>query len=326
MVKRKLSTQQKRRIQSRRANDPTLNEDSLGPRQKGLVVANFGRHAEVEDQHQQVYTCTLRQNLPPLVTGDRVIWQKTMPHHGVIVSDLPRDTLLYRTDARDQIKPIAANINQLFIVIAPEPSHTLQLIDRYLVASEYFHIKPILVFNKSDLLTEHEQALIKKDLAIYYKLGYKLLFVSCVSQDGLNTLEAALIDNISVFFGQSGVGKSSLINSLLVSTNLKVGDISAKSKKGRHTTTTARLYHVPNGGMLIDSPGIRDFSLQFVSSQDLARGFVEFKPFLSHCKFRDCKHIHETDCAIIDAVQQGLISSSRYQNYKRILEKKSLLL
>lgn len=326
MAKRKLSTQQKRRIQSRRANDhklndQTLNEDTLGPRQEGLVVANFGRHTEIEDQHQQVHTCMLRQNLPTLVTGDKVIWQATTAHHGIIVSDLPRTTLLYRTDARDQIKPIAANINRLFVVIAPEPSHTLQLIDRYLVASEYFHIKPVLVFNKSDLLTEHERSVVRKDLAIYQQLGYELLFVSCESDDGLTALETALMGNMSVFFGQSGVGKSSLINALLASTDVKVGDISTKSKKGRHTTTTARLYHLLKGGILIDSPGIRDFSLQFVKAQDLAEGFIEFRPFLSHCKFRDCRHLQEVDCAILNAVKQGLISPSRYQNYKRILEK-----
>jgi ribosome biogenesis GTPase len=232
---------------------------------------------------------------------------------------------LRRPDPYGKLKPVAANIDRIFIVIAPLPAPHGNLIDRYLVAAEACGIEPVLVLNKTDLLAADPglRATVDALLAIYPTLGYQLLRVSsrpCDAGGGLEPLLAGLRGHTSVFVGQSGVGKSSLVNTLLPGVDLRVGALSELTNKGTHTTTTAQLFHLPSGGSLIDSPGIREFGLWHMSRAQVEQGFREFRPHLGHCRFRDCKHREEPGCAILEAAAAGAISAPRLDSYRRIVE------
>ncbi|TXS89138.1 small ribosomal subunit biogenesis GTPase RsgA [Parahaliea aestuarii] len=331
MSKRKLTRRQAWRvnkIQQERAERAKRREDtaseslqggSLGAEQEGLVVAHFGTQVEVESGAGERRRCHLRANLGSLVTGDRVIWCEGDPT-GVVVAQLDRKSALLRPDNFGQLKPVAANIDRIFVVIAARPEPHANLIDRYLVASEAVGIEPVLVLNKVDLLDGDDALAAQLDslLTPYANLGYQLLRV-CARAGGSVALETALNQRISIFVGQSGVGKSSLVNSLLPGLDLRVGALSELTHKGTHTTTTAQLFHLPCGGSLIDSPGIREFGLWHMSRDQVEQGFREFRPHLGHCRFRDCQHQQEPGCAILDAGQSGAISPARLESYRRII-------
>ena len=331
MSKRQLSRRQNWRIgkiQEERAARAAKREErmldeleggDLGPEQHGLVIAHFGVQVDVEDGDGQICRCHLRANLPTLVTGDRVVWRAGNQGQGVIVAQLPRASELCRPDTRGQLKPVAANVDQIVIVFAPLPQPHANLIDRYLIAAEHAGIRPLLLLNKADLLDEDNAAFIDSLLATYRQLGYPLLEVSAHDGAGMAELRAALDDRISVFVGQSGVGKSSLVNSLLPGVDLKVGALSELTGKGTHTTTTARLFHFPEGGDLIDSPGIREFGLGHVSRDDVEAGFIEFRELLGRCRFRDCRHDREPGCALLLALEEGRIQPQRLASYRHII-------
>jgi ribosome biogenesis GTPase / thiamine phosphate phosphatase len=335
MAKRHLTRRQNWRIQkvqeersaraSRRAElaEESLQGGDLGPEQTGLVIAHFGVQVDVESTDGahagEVRRCYLRANLPALVTGDRVVWRADNQQGGVIVAQLERQTELMRPDHRGQLKPVAANVDRLVIVFAPLPTPHTNLIDRYLVAAEQAGLSPLLVLNKADLMLQGDYRELRNWLDDYGRLGYETLCLSAGSGEGLDALRQALKDRISVFVGQSGVGKSSLINALLPGVDLRVGALSELTNKGTHTTTTARLFHFPAGGDLIDSPGIREFGLTHISHEDLLEGFIEFRPYLGHCRFRDCQHLHEPGCALLAAVANGEISAVRMSSYRHIL-------
>lgn len=335
MAKRHLTRRQNWRIQkiqeersaraSRRAElaEESLLGGDLGPEQEGLVIAHFGVQVDVEaldgPQRGEVRRCHRRANLPALVTGDRIVWRADNQQSGVIVALQPRRTELYRPDHRGQLKPVAANVDRLVIVFAPLPTPHSNLIDRYLVAAEQAQLEPLLVLNKADLLEQGEHDGLRAWLDDYARLGYRTLCLSAGSGEGLDELRRELRDHVNVFVGQSGVGKSSLINALLPEADLRVGALSELTGKGTHTTTTARLFHFPDGGDLIDSPGIREFGLTHISHEDLLEGFIEFRPFLGHCRFRDCQHLHEPGCALLAAVASQDISATRMNSYRHIL-------
>lgn len=312
--------------------DNSLEEGLLTEPQAGLVTAHFGRQVEVEalDGHLQGQRqrCHVRANVESLVTGDYVSWRphQTPEENGVVESRQPRRSLLARPDMRGVMKAIAANVDQLLLVIAPEPEPHANLIDRYLVAAEHTGIEPILVINKWDLmqqagrLTAAQQSHINGLLETYRQLGYRVLITSACQQQDLQQLQDHLRDRISVFVGQSGVGKSSLINHLLPGVDLRVGSLSEDTRKGRHTTTTAKLFHFPQGGQLIDSPGIREFSLGYLQPEDVAQGFMEFRPFLGLCRFRDCRHQQDPGCALKQAVEEGKIAATRFASYHHIVQ------
>ncbi len=232
--------------------------------------------------------------------------------------------MLTRPDFYDGVKPIAANIDQIIIVSAILPELSLNIIDRYLVASETLGVEPLLVLNKTDLLDAEGRAFVDEQMEIYRQIGYHVLMVSSRAKDGLAELEAALTGRISIFAGQSGVGKSSLLNNLLgldvAGDEILTNDVSDVSGLGQHTTTASRLYHFPHGGDVIDSPGVREFGLWHLEPEQITRGFVEFREFLGECRFRDCKHDTDPGCAIREAVENGAIDISRFDNYHRILE------
>jgi len=334
MSKRKLTRRQAwriKKIQDERAaraqkldaqTDEQIQEGILGIEQQGLVISHFGHQLDIEAvsgaQQGNVFRCHLRANLDPMVTGDSVIWRPGKPT-GVVVAANERQSLLSRPDSNSQLRPVAANINYIVIVIAPEPTPHSNLIDRYLVAAETVNIEPIVLLNKIDLQESFLDLKLNDLLERYKKIGYQVLSASTKTQDGLNTLKVALNQRTSVFVGQSGVGKSSLINALLPEANIRTSELSVNRAKGKHTTTTARLFHFPDGGDLIDSPGIREFGLWHMDQASLANGFVEFRPFLGHCRFRNCQHQEEPGCALLEAVSQGKITQERLNNYHHIL-------
>lgn len=331
MSKRKLSRQQRWRIekvQAERASrvekreaqiDGAIGEGTLGEEQQGLVVSHFGQQIEVENSARLRQRCHVRAQVEDLVTGDQVVWQAGNPT-GVITARQARHSLLSRPDNHGKLKPVAANIDNIVIVIAPQPKAHANLIDRYLVAAEAINIRPTLLLNKTDLIDDGNRQELDALLQRYQSIGYKVVRASTTENDGLSTLKDLLKDRISVFVGQSGVGKSSLINVLLPGSDLRVGALSEATAKGRHTTTTARLFHFPSGGRLIDSPGIREFAMWNLGRDEILEGFVELQPYIGHCRFRDCHHEQEPGCALISAKEAGKISGERWFSYQQIIQ------
>lgn len=327
-------------------------ESSLGDEQEGLVIAHYGTQVEIqsceptvtaisdtvadtdadaeqaqnatqaininEDGHIQK-RCHMRANLGSLVTGDRVIWRDA-GSLGVVVAVLPRISELSRPDPHGDMKTVAANIDNILVVIAPLPKPHSFLIDRYLVAAEAIDIKPVIVLNKIDLIDDKNRHIIEDITALYRSLGYEVIEASTTQGNGLDELTAFLRDKTTVFVGQSGVGKSSLINKLLPNQNLRVGALSDSTQRGTHTTTTAQLFHFPSidgqsGGRLIDSPGIREFGLWHMEESTILQGFIELQPHIGTCKFRNCQHKQEPGCAILQAHERGEISERRMSSY-----------
>ena len=345
MAKRRLNKHQVRRIQrqqqSRTAStvtdskaDSTDHSRQLGPEQTGLVVCHFGQQLEIEaltgEHLGERFRCYQRSNLPPLVTGDHVIWQADDENSGVVVAQSDRKSFISRPNSRGTLRPVAANIDTVVVVIAPEPEPFANLIDRYLVTIENLSLEAIILLNKADLLDHPahtgQDSEIATLLARYESIGYQTLTTSTKTEDGVSALRETLSERTMVFVGQSGVGKSSVINALRDMENSEeaeyadVGELSVGLAKGTHTTTATRLYHMPGSGDLIDSPGIREFGLDHVGATDLINGFREFRPYLGYCRFRDCKHVNEPGCAILNAVAEGAINAERLHSYQLILQ------
>lgn len=330
--KKKLTQGQKRRIQANRqrklsggqAKDkPMIDDGMLGDVQPGLVVRRYGQHADIEAEGE-VYRCDIRRTVDSLVCGDRVRWRPSKHQDdkfaGVIEAVEERHSVLTRPDFYDGLKPVAANIDQIFVVSSLKPEFTTQIVDRYLVASEDVGIEPILLLNKIDLADEQQLSELEAIQAYYRDIGYQAFSVSCKTGTGLEQLHELLTENISIFVGQSGVGKSSLINELLPDSELLTGDISDNSGLGQHTTTAAKLLHLPDGGDLIDSPGVREFGLWHLEKERVTWGFREFRDYIGSCKFRDCKHGDDPGCALREAVESGQVAQFRYDNYHKILQ------
>ncbi|MCX2982722.1 small ribosomal subunit biogenesis GTPase RsgA [Halieaceae bacterium IMCC14734] len=329
MSKRKLTRQQSWRIQKiqderreraakREAHiDQDMDSNSLGPEQEGLVIAHFGSQVEVESAAGN-QRCHLRANIDSLVTGDRVIWCAGDPV-GVVVARQPRNAELLRPDPYGDLKPVAANIDRIFIVIAPLPEPHALLIDRYLVAAEAVGVKAVIVLNKSDMLNPDNRPDIDELLAPYPALGYPVLRVSSETGDAMESLSAELDQHLSIFIGQSGVGKSSLVNTLLPEAAIKIGALSTSRNEGTHTTTTARLFHLPNGGSLIDSPGIREFGLWHMDRWQVEDGFPELRAYLGQCRFRDCHHEQEPGCALLEAAAREPLLQRRLDSFRQII-------
>ena len=335
MSKRKLSNLQKSRIRAiqeqrmERAKDGDSitihkidNMDDLGPEISGTVVSNFGTQVDVEandgELNGKIIRCHMRSNLDPLVTGDKVIWRFAEPY-GVVVARIDRYSELIRPDAYGKLRPVAANVDVIAIVFSPKPTAFSNLIDRYLVAAEAQNIQPILVLNKTDLDTKNEFSSINQLVHDYKSIGYDVLSVSAKTADGFESLKDYLRNKTAIFVGQSGVCKSSLINRLQPQANAVVGSLSIGKEKGTHTTTVSRLFHFAHGGVLIDSPGIREFSLTHLTQEQVINSFIDFRPYLGRCKFRDCLHKSEPGCSLLDAISQKKILQSRFDNYHQII-------
>ena len=290
-------------------NELTLESDNS---QTGLVITRSGQRLLVEAQSGELYQCTGRRNIELSVAGDQVIFQTTDNNEGVVTALLKRDNSLTRSQ-----KLIAANIDELWLVVAIEPHYQFELIDRYLVVAENAGLPINIVVNKIELSDNFDQ--VKHDFSLYESAGYSVHYLSVKAQTNVAEFKAQLKHKAHIFLGQSGVGKSSLINELIPDLNLRVNEISTKSKLGKHTTTNTTLYHIPSGGDLIDSPGIREFQLDDLTDKEILSGFKEFKPFIGECKFRNCAHINEPKCAIKTAVEDGAINPKRYHSYLQLI-------
>lgn len=329
--KRNLTERQQRRIQQQQQrNTEYSNENVL----EGVIVQHYGRQLKVKlldsprfqaqfpEQYQQIveaasiWRCHARTNLPMLVTGDRVKWQVDINTGlGVITALYPRQSLLTRPDRYHKVKPVASNIDLIVVVFAPVPEVVPSLIDRYLVACADADIPVLLLMNKADLIDE--DASILQLVGEYRALGYRVL--CCHISGDLSDLQQELSDKTVVFVGQSGVGKSSLINKLVPEAQQETNMISENSALGQHTTTSTRLIAFGQNSALIDSPGIREFGLWHLTMDKIHVGFPDIQTFLGQCRFRNCTHQHEKQCAVKKAVESGELLARRVESYLRLL-------
>ena len=290
----------------------------------GRVITHYGNQLEVEILDGPLAgsskRCHQKTNTARLVTGDLVSFKPDSTNTGVIISQTDRINLFGRFDSDGKFKPLASNLNCVLVVIAAAPKAYINLVDRYLVAIRKLELDALLLLNKVDLIDGNIDQSLQRILQIYDDLGYPILKVSAKSGMGLDALERRLAGQTTVLVGQSGVGKSSLINRLGSYESATVGKLSQNKCKGTHTTTTTRLYHLKNFD-LIDSPGVREFGLTKVTKQEVLSGFPEIKSLASHCKFRDCSHRSEPSCAIREGLNSGIVFQERYDSYQNIIGK-----
>ncbi len=284
--------------------------------QQGLIVAAHGRHY-LAQADGQLWQCVTRGKKSDVATGDRVRFRPTSADQGVIEEILPRATLLYRSD-QFKSKLLAANLTQLLIVVATEPSFSDDLVSRALVAAEAAGIRPRLVLNKIDLIDQRDAA--RARVALYEGLGYPVHEVSARAEpaQAVATLQPLLQGESTILIGQSGMGKSSLVNLLVPDADIAVREISQRLDSGKHTTTFTRLYAIDEATSVIDSPGFQEFGLYHLSEGMLERAFPEFKPHLGGCRFYNCHHVAEPGCAILQAVANEQIDAGRHQLYLQL--------
>jgi ribosome biogenesis GTPase len=311
-------------VASRRAVD--VDECRLG-----RVIRVHGLVSIVETDDGQTFPCHVRRLLKSLAiegrnvvtVGDRVWFRPEASSGG--------EGLIERVEARQGIITrgyrhrqhiIAANVDQVLIVSAmAEPGLKLPLIDRYLISAEIGGVRPVIVLNKADLV---ETSLYQWVVGLYTQLGYETILTSASDGRGLEQLRRLLGQGVTAVSGQSGVGKSSLLNAIQPGLNLRVREVSDWTSKGKHTTTTAELIRLETGGFVVDTPGLRQFELWGIVPGELEGHFVEFRPFIPHCRFPDCSHTHEHGCAVKDAVYWGQIHAGRYESYLKLYAQQPL--
>lgn len=287
---------------------------------EGLVSAHHGGETRVRDAAGETWRCAPPRRGERPVCGDRVLWEPAAGGGGRVLAVRPRRNLLARPDGRGGQRPLAANLDRVVVVVAPDPPLQELLLDRYLVAAEHFAIPAAVLLNKTDLAATRELDALVERLAPYADLGYPLRLASTRSGAGMDGVGALLGGGRSMLVGQSGVGKSSLIRALAPDAPVAVGALSAATGHGRHTTSATTLYPLPGGGELVDSPGVRDFGLWHLPPEALARGYVELREPAGRCRFRDCSHRHEPDCGVREALARGAVSAARYQRYRTLYE------
>ena len=283
----------------------------------GQIVASFGRRYLVELADSSTLDCVTRRRRSALACGDRVTVARSAGGQGVIEAVAPRATLLYRSD-RVRQKLVAANVTQIVIVVAPVPAFHEDLVNRCLAAAEHGGMAALIALNKVDL-PQASAAL--RSLELYRGLGYRLVALS--AKRDLGPLASHLKGQTSVLVGQSGMGKSTIIHALLPAAAVRVAEISAALDSGRHTTTHTRLYHLDDASHVIDSPGMQLFGLHHLEGSELASAFVEFRPWLGQCRFRDCRHVSEPGCAIATACAKGKISARRLASYRGLARERN---
>jgi ribosome biogenesis GTPase len=297
---------------ARTGRKKTSGENTAPPAEAGLVTAAYGRRYRVELEGGDEIDCMTRGKRSDVACGDRVRIAKSGGGVGVIEAIDPRRTLFYRSDARRQ-KLIAANVSQIVIVVAVQPRFSEDLVNRCLVGAEHAGIGAVIALNKMDL-PEAQNA--SDALDLYRRLGYSVILLA--AKRDLSPLRSLLTEHVSVLVGQSGMGKSTIINRLVPDAAARVAEISTALGTGRHTTTHAELYRVDPKSHIIDSPGLQEFGLHHLAPADAAEAFVEFRPSLGHCRFRDCRHTGEPDCAVQTAAARGEIAGQRLASYQRL--------
>lgn len=361
----RMQDRRRQRLEEEHATPVPGGEHPDQPR-PGRIVVRHGADLAVEDEDGQVWHCLARQNLGQPVCGDLVVWHRSGPDRGVVTAILPRATLLARPDYSGRDKPLAANLTQVVVILAPQPEPSTYLLDQYLAAAERLGVRILIACNKMDLLDGPGRSALAERLAPYPRIGYPLLWLSVQgggdpsppcppsSLDPLKPLSslslssptsslsplsplnplsppylqiplsprtllspliAALTGQTSILVGQSGVGKSSLVKALLPDLDIQIGRLSAATGLGRHTTSAATCYRLPQGGYLIDSPGVRSFRLTLDGPAELEHGFREIAPLIGQCRFANCRHDQEPGCALKAAVSAGTLHPDRMTNF-----------
>ena len=341
MAKRRLSIQQKRRIDSKQKSkisgdllsDSKLQLDESST-QTARVISHHGRQLYAETEDLKKIKCKMRQNLGDIACGDYILIQQAKDLENkppsddshsdasqyVVVAVKERSNLLVKTGFAGAIKPVAANIGQLVIVTSLKPKPNPYLIDRYLTAAENLPAKALIVINKVDLM-DHETKRLVDDLTKLYKgIGYDVISSSMKQDTGLDALSEALSNTTSILVGLSGVGKSSIVKAILPKEEIRIGETSEATGEGKHTTTVSALYHLKCNGIIIDSPGVRDFTPINNSISEITHGFRDVRKFNGACKFSNCSHTNEPGCAMKKAVSDGLLNEQRFNNYLRMLQ------
>lgn len=333
MSKKHLTEQQKRQIKKNINKSQFKESDfTLGDKAEATVTAHFGQHIEITN-NDKTYTAYLRQNLDPIAVGDEVFYRPILnsdQNDTIIIDIKKRKNIFERTKFHNITKPIAANLDQIVLVTAINPKPQNILIDQFIVNAFLADIPIIIIINKTDLLSldkkDSTENIIKNIKNTYnnpkQNLNYQVIETSVHNKDSIDNLFKILEHKRSIFVGQSGVGKSSLLRTILPGYNIIAGDLVSKKKNlGAHTTTTAKLYKLPNDtGEVIDAPGIRELGVQHLDKKDITLSFTEFHSLIGKCKYKNCSHNKEPECAFLDALHKNLISDSRWESYKIFLE------
>lgn len=331
MAKRKLSKQQQRRIasqQKNKINDDQRQDNKLcldeSSTQTARVISHHGRQLYAETENLEKIKCKIRQNLGDIACGDYVLIQQahntTGESQNVVVAVKERTNLLKKTGFAGAIKPVAANIGQLVIVTALKPKPNPYLIDRYLTAAENLPANALIVINKVDLMNVETRPLVEELTELYQNIGYRVIGTSIKQNIGLEELAEALSNTTSILVGLSGVGKSSIVKAILPKEEIKIGETSEATGEGKHTTTVSALYHLKDNGIIIDSPGVRDFTPTNKSLDEITNGFIDVRRFNGACKFSNCSHQNEPGCAMKQAIIDGKLNHLRFNNYLRLIQ------
>lgn len=288
---------------------------------KGRIVAHLGKALIIEDEEGNTARCKKRTQLEQPAVGDYVEWIRTEHDAGRVEKILERDSLLSRPSKNGKTRPVAANLDQIVVILAVKPNIDPLLLDQYMIVCEFQKIAPLIVLNKVDLLDDESRKGINELVAIYKDLNYDVVEVSATDKTGLDDLRERLRDKTSLLVGQSGVGKSTITNALLPDLALQTKTLSTSSGLGKHTTTASTLYKLPEGGDIIDSPGVNIFGLAHIKEHNLAFGFREINSAADHCKYNNCLHVKEPKCAVKDRVESGSISKQRYLRYLKLRDK-----
>lgn len=298
--------------------------------QKGIVYKTTGLWHTVKNEQNKFIECRIRGKLKikdyestnPIAVGDIVYYEEIEDGTGIIYDIEERKNCIIRqsTNLSKQIHIIACNVDQAMLIVSlREPETPIEFIDRFLVSCEIYKVTPIVVFNKVDLYTEEDLNLLDELMETYEKIGYETFWTSVAKKINLDKTINILKNKTTVIAGNSGVGKSSLINAISPNLNIKTDEISKKYKTGKHTTTFAQMYDLSFGGKIIDTPGIKAFGLAFVEKQIIAQNFPEMFNLLGSCRYNNCLHIDEPGCAVKEAFERGEISYTRYKSYVNII-------
>jgi ribosome biogenesis GTPase len=297
---------------------------------QGLVIKSTGSWYEVQTDEGRTIKCRIKgkfrtldiKTTNPVAVGDRVTVEPEPDQETGIITELePRKNYIIRKSVNlsKQAQIIAANLDQAFLIVTlASPRTSLGFIDRFLVTAEAYDIPAKLIFNKLDLFSAEGLEILSQYQSIYEQAGYPCYSVSALKATNLDQLRELLKDKVTLVSGHSGVGKSTLINALLPGYELKTGDISDWSDKGKHTTTFAEMFKLPFGGYLIDTPGIRELGVFDIEKQELGRLFPEIRKLMDDCRFNNCRHINEPGCAVLEALEEGKLEPSRYDSYLSI--------